>query len=119
MTIKQILDGKKMDDGKILQAVENSMLKAINKGEAINFPYDSKINGGILVQGAFNSIDKERLKKAITEELEKQIAVSVVNKIAAEISTDIKNLLSNKTIRDDVVYYVRKKLEETIEPITK
>ncbi len=52
------------------------------------------------ITSCWNLIDAEKLKTAIAARLEAELADRIINSIAAELSTDIKQILSVKERRE-------------------
>lgn len=49
-----------------------------------------------------------RFAKLVMEELERKAADSILNAMAQELATDVKQVLSNKELREEVRSFVRK-----------
>lgn len=102
---------------KIMQAVENGMVKAIQNGEIFKIPYDSKIDLSDEMRKAYRAIDYERVYAEITVLLEKELAQKIVNKVITEMGNDIKKLMSNNEIREDFKYLMRKGVEHIMNKV--
>ena len=58
------------------------------------------------------SYDIEKVKERIISRLEEEMADKIVNKIVTEFSNDIKQIMCNRELREDLRYYMRTKIEE-------
>jgi uncharacterized membrane protein YheB (UPF0754 family) len=67
------------------------------------------------VHGVFEKIDKEKILSACLDRLEEKIAEIIVTKLAAELSNDIKSIMSDKIKRDKIREVVNEKLWDLIE----
>lgn len=104
-----------METERIQQAIENSIIKMIQSGDAIKMNYDSKVDVSAEVRKAYAQINYTKVFARISELLEEDLAQKIVNKIVTEMGTDIKNLMSNATVRDDFRFLMRKGVEEIMQ----
>jgi hypothetical protein len=108
-----------MESQKILDAMEEGIVKAIRSGEPFNIPYQAKISVSDQIAAAYKQIDFTRVQAQIVQCLEEELARKVVNKVITEMGTDIKKLMCNAEIRDDFRYLLRKGMEELLGRVTK
>ena len=104
-----------METDRIQQAIENSIIKMIQSGDAIKMNYDNKVDVSAEVRKAYAQINYTKVFARISELLEEELAQKIVNKIVTEMGTDIKNLMSNATVRDDFRCMLRKGVEEIMQ----
>jgi hypothetical protein len=104
-----------METERIQQAIENSIIKMIQSGDAIKMNYDNKVDVSAEVRKAYAQINYTKVFARISELLEEELAQKIVNKIITEMGTDIKNLMSNATVRDDFRFLMRKGVEEIMQ----
>lgn len=92
-------------------AAEKSILKIVTEGQWIQPDYANRFKLPTdLLQEIYGLIDREALKAAIVKRLEAELADRIVNRLAAEISTDIKQILSVKDRREAIRELARKHL---------
>ena len=103
-----------MESQRIMEAMEQGIVKAIHSGEMFKIPYDSKIDVSKEMRRAYEGIDYAKVESRVKELLEEELARKIVNKIVTEMGTDIKKLMSNPNIRDDVRFMMRKGVEEIL-----
>ena len=87
----------------------------IQSGDAIKMNYDNKVDVSAEVRKAYAQINYTKVFARISELLEEELAQKIVNKIITEMGTDIKNLMSNATVRDDFRFLMRKGVEEIMQ----
>lgn len=93
------------------QAAERSILKIVLEGSWVQPDYANRFKlPADLLQEIYGLIDREALKAAIAKRLETELADRIVNHLAAEISTDIKQILSDKERREAIREVARKHL---------
>lgn len=95
------------------QAAERSLLKMVMDGGWIQPDYANRFKvPADLLQDVYAMIDRDALKAAIAKRLEEELADRVVNHLAAEISTDIKQILSVRERREAIREVARKHLTD-------
>jgi hypothetical protein len=76
-------------------AAENSILKIIEGGGWIQPDYANRIQlPRDLMNEVWAMVDRDALKLRLKERIEAELADRIVNHIAAELATDIKQILS-------------------------
>ena len=85
------------------QAAEKSCLKLINDGNWIVTNYNDRFKlPADFMTGIWEMVDVNKVKKEFAKLIEKELANKLVNQIAAEMSTDIKSILSIPERREAV-----------------
>lgn len=103
-----------MESERIMAAMENGLVKAIQSGDVFKIPYDNRIDVSKEMHKAYSNIDYKKIESRVTELLEEELARKIVNKIVTEMGTDIKKLMSNPNIRDDFKFMMRKGVEDIL-----
>jgi hypothetical protein len=82
-------------------AVQASVLKLLSSGEwlSVNYSDRMKLPEGFLAE-CWALVDREQLKRKRAERLESELIDRMVNHMAAELATDIKQVLSVKERRE-------------------
>lgn len=93
------------------EAAERSLLKIITEGGWIEPNYSNrfKVPAELLTE-IYAMVDRGALKAQIAKRLEAELADRIVNALAAEIATDIKQILSVKERREAIREVARKHL---------
>lgn len=95
----------------LVTAVEQSALKQI-KEHGVNINYNDRISiPKSFMDEIWKMVDREALKRQIAVRLESELADRIVNKIAEELSTDIKQILSVKERREAIRSLAREHME--------
>ena len=85
----------------IKDAAERSILRIILEGGWIAPDYANRFKiPPEFLASVWQSIDENKLREAICRRLEVELAERIVNHMAAEISTDVKQILSVKERRE-------------------
>lgn len=93
------------------EAAEKSLLKIVMDGGWIQPDYANrfKVPAELLTE-IYAMVDRDALKAQIAKRLEAELADRIVNALAAEIATDIKQILSVKERREAIREVARKHL---------
>jgi hypothetical protein len=106
-----------MDEKKIMQAIEESLVSTIRKGGIFDIEYSQRINLMPVAKTIFEKLDMKRIESLVIAQMEEVVAEKVVNKFVAEMGTDMKKLFENATIREDIRFYMRKNIEKMLDAI--
>lgn len=91
---------------------EKAVLHFITNGAWLQPDYQNRVTvpAGLL-QGAWALVDQDGIKKALAKRIEAELADRLVNHMAAEMATDIKQILSVPERREAVRQIARQHLE--------
>ncbi len=82
-------------------AAEKAVLKFVQDGGWLMPNYESRLKVPVeWIADCWKLVDSEKLKAKIAERLEDELADRMVNHMAAELATDIKQILSVKERRE-------------------
>jgi len=85
----------------IKAAAEKAVLHHIGSGNWLMPNYESRLKvPAEWIADCWRLVDSEKLKRCIAERLELELAERMVNLMAAELATDIKQILSVKERRE-------------------
>jgi predicted transcriptional regulator len=94
------------------EAAEKSILKIITDGGWIQPDYANRLKlPQDLVNAVWSMVDQDALKQRLKERIERELADRVVNHIAAELATDIKQILSIPERREAIRALAREHME--------
>lgn len=103
----------------VKQAAENAVLKIIAEGSWIAPDYANrfKIPGSMLAD-VWKMVDIEKVKQRMAERVQDELADRIMNHLAAEMATDIKQILSVKERREALRSIAREHLEAIMRSAT-
>lgn len=82
-------------------AAEQAVLKFVRDGGWLMPNYDSRFKvPASWIQSCWELVDRDALKRQIASRLESELADRMVNMMAAELATDVKQILSDKERRE-------------------
>ena len=85
----------------VANAAQKAVLKIISDGSWIQPDYSNRFKMPVgMVEQVWNMVDVDKLKRAMANRLEAELAERIVNHMAAEIATDVKQILSVKERRE-------------------
>ena len=102
---------------KILQRVEKAVLEELAEGRWIKADYGAIIISKKFLSNLYDNIDMDKVLEIATERLETKIADKILNNMAQEISTDVNKILSDNEMREEIRFYLRKRMNEKIEQL--
>lgn len=96
----------------IKTAAEKSILKIVSDGSWIAPDYNNRVKlPSDFMDEVWRMVDREKVKKALAEKIEDQLAERMVNAMAAELATDIKQILSVTERREALRSLAREHME--------
>ncbi len=103
----------------LTDVVQKRVLQDINKQSLIEIPYNERFKvPAEFLNGIYKSLDLEKIRKRLIENLENEMADKIANKLITEYSNDIKQIMSNKELREDLRFYARDKIKAISDKIT-
>jgi len=101
---------------KLQQQAEKSILKIITSGHWIQPDYSARVKlPQDFMESVWQSVDQGKVKAELARRIESELADRIVNHIAAELATDIKQILSVKERREAVRALARKHMDEIMQ----
>lgn len=96
----------------VKKAAEKAVLNMISKGDWLNADYNSRFRvPKEWMQKCWEIIDKDKLQEHFARRLEEELANRMVNHMATEIATDVKQILSDKERRESLRALARNHME--------
>lgn len=88
-------------EAKVKEAAERAVLRIISEGGWVMPDYANRFQlPGDFMAGVWSLVDSQKLKQALAARLEEELADRIVGHMAAEIATDVKQILSVKERRE-------------------
>jgi hypothetical protein len=99
----------------IKTAAEKAVLKFVQEGQWLMPNYESRLKVPTeWIADCWRLVDADKLKQQIAARLESELADRMVNHMAAELATDIKQILSVKERREALRALARKHMDEVM-----
>jgi Mg/Co/Ni transporter MgtE len=96
----------------LLEAAKSAALKNVTAGHWIEPQYSNRVQiPKEFMHEVWAMVDKEALKRQLAVRIENELAERIVNSMAAEIATDIKQVLSVKERREALRQLARAHIE--------
>jgi hypothetical protein len=97
---------------RVKSAAENAIVKAIQDGGWTTIPWDQRLKiPPDMLADVWGLIDRKALTKKLAVRIEAELADRIVNHIAAELATDIKQILSVPERREAVRALAREHMD--------
>lgn len=115
------MDDTKQDGGlsdfekAVKTGAERAVLKIISEGQWIAPDYANRFKlPGEFMADVWKLVDADKLRAQLAARLEQELADRIVNHLAAEIATDVKQLLSVKERREALRALARQHMESVL-----
>jgi hypothetical protein len=103
---------------KLLDMLQKKILSDISKQELISVKYDDRIPvPENLLTEVYMSLDIAVIKKKLKERLEEEMADKIANKMITEYSNDIKQIMCNRELREELRSYMRGKIRKIADDV--
>ena len=100
-------------EDQLKDAAFKSILKLITEGEWVQPDYANRIKlPKDLMDSVWAMVDRDALKRKLAERIESELADRIVNSIAAELATDIKQILGVPERREAIRALARQHMVE-------
>jgi len=85
------------------QSMEQAILKMVKSGDLIQPSYESRVKiPETFIKEVWNMVDTEKIKIEMAINIEKVLADQITNRLASEIASDVKSVLSVKHRREAI-----------------
>lgn len=97
----------------IKEAAQRAVLKIVEEGKWVEPDYNNRFKlPKEFMHDIWLLVDKDKLKQAIVNRLHDELADRIMNHIAAELSTDIKSILSIPERREAIRALARNNIDQ-------
>lgn len=98
---------------KLASTIQQQVIASIHKADLVQINYRDRfeIPSSFLAE-CWGLIDQEQLKQDLSKRLQEELVERLVNHMAAEIATDIKQVLSVKERREAIRHVVRENIDK-------
>lgn len=99
-------------ESKLVGTIQDKIIKDISKQELVKVEYGDRVSiPSSFIQDVYQKLDIEKIKLKLIENLENEMADKIANKLITEYSNDIKQIMSNRELREELRHYVRDKIK--------
>lgn len=103
----------------LVDLVQKKIVSDISKQELIKVEYADKIPiPRSFIQSVYQSLDLEKIKAKLIENLENEMADKIANKMITEFAGDIKQIMSNRELREELRHYAREKIRQISDSVS-
>lgn len=104
----------------LVNLIQRKVFEGISKSDLVTINYKDRYEiPANFLNEVYRSLDLEKIKARLVENLENEMADKIANKMITEYSNDIKQIMSNRELREDLRHYAREKIrgicEKTLE----
>src|SRR5574343_1627533 len=98
-------------DELLSQAVQHTVIDFIRKGEWFKLDYNARVNiDAAWLRQAHSLVDMNNAMKIVATQVEQKIADGILNSMATEVANDVKSIMCNKELREDIRATIREKI---------
>lgn len=101
---------------RLADAIKEAIIRDIDRYHTVQFTKFIVPND--VIEDIYNNVDMEKIKKYMAENIEQLIAKKIVNSMMTEIASDVRQIIATKSIREDMQYYLRQKMEQAMQGVT-
>lgn len=96
---------------KLINVIQTKVINDISKLDLVKVDYTDRYQvPSNFSNDVYKSLDLEKIKARLVENLENEMADKIANKLITEYSNDIKQIMSNRELREDLRHYAREKI---------
>ncbi len=104
---------------KLTKAFEHAMIKIVSDGGFIQPKYENRlVIEPAMLRAAWNAVDRDAVIKQLASRATDRVADTIFNAMATEIATDVKQIMSNKELREDVRALIRDRMRATMASVS-
>lgn len=95
----------------LVELIQKKVITDISKQELVKIDYRDRYEiPSSFLNEVYKALDLNKIKEKLIENLENEMADKITNKMITEYSNDIKQIMSNRELREDLRYYARDKI---------
>lgn len=95
------------------QAIQHTVIDFIRKGEWMKLDYNARVNvDSAWLREMHSRVDMNNVMALVASQVEQRICDGIINSMATEIATDVKSIMCNRELREDLRATIRGKIRE-------
>jgi hypothetical protein len=104
---------------KLVDIIQKKIVTDISKQELVRIDYNDRVNlPASFINEVYKSLDLNKIKERLKENLENEMADKIANKLITEYANDIKQIISNKELRENLRCYARDKIRGIVDSVS-
>lgn len=102
-----------------LQAFQNAIVSFLQKGDWMKVDYAARINiDAAWLRAMHARVSMDTVMELVKTQVEQRIADGIINAMVTEIATDVKSIMCNRELREDIRGVLRAKIRAAEGAIT-
>lgn len=98
-------------ENSLIDLIQKKVITDISKLDLVKIEYRDRYEiPSSFLNEVYKSLDLKKIKAKLIENLENEMADKIANKMITEYSNDIKQIMSNRELREDLRHYAREKI---------
>lgn len=103
----------------LVDLIQKKIISDISKQELVKVEYRDRYEVPTsFLNDVYKSLDLQKVKARLVENLENEMADKIANKLITEYSNDIKQIMSNRELREDLRFYARDKIRAIADKVS-
>lgn len=103
----------------LVDLIQKKIISDISKQDLVKVEYNDRYSiPSSFLNEVYRALDLNKIKDKLIENLENEMADKIANKMITEYSNDIKQIMSNRELREDLRYYARDKIRAIVEKVS-
>lgn len=95
----------------IQQAVQHTVIDFIRKGDWMKLDYNAKVNlDAAWLREMHSRVNMGSVMELVKLDVEQKIADGIMNAMAQEVANDVKSIMCNRELREDIRSTIRAKI---------
>lgn len=104
----------------LLQAMHHTMIDFVRKGEWFKLEYGARVNlDAAWLRELHSRVDMSAVMENCKQQVEQKIADGIMNSMQQEIANDIKSIMGNRELREDIRAVIREKIRSCQQALSK
>ena len=107
-------------DQMVVTAVQHTMIDFLRKGDWLTVNYSNRINvDTAMLRQVMQQVDMQAVIERCKDQVEQKIADHIMNSMQQEIANDVKSIMSNRELREDIRSVIRQKIRDCSAALSK
>lgn len=100
-------------ESKLNDVIQKKIISDLSKQELLKIEYADRYQiPSSFLNEVYKELDFNKIKIQLIENLENEMANTIASKMMEEYKNDIKSIMSNRELREDLRHYAKDKIKE-------